>query len=66
VPYVPPEALNQQLLDQRVDLYALGALAYLMLTGRHAYPARDYAQLRELWMVPPPRVQALIRRCRKR
>ncbi|HKP57193.1 MAG TPA: protein kinase, partial [Polyangiales bacterium] len=52
VPYMAPEALNQQPLDQRLDLYALGALAYFMVTGRHAYPARHVAQLRELWSLP--------------
>ena len=37
---MPPEALQLQALDARADLYALGALAYYVLTGRHAYPAR--------------------------
>ena len=39
-PFVPPEALQLQALDGRADLYSLGALAYCVLTGRHAYPAR--------------------------
>jgi hypothetical protein len=59
VPYLAPEALNQQALDQRLDLYALGALAYLMLTGRDAYPARHVAQLRELWSMPLMAASAL-------
>ena len=40
-PFVPPEALNGQPLDARADLFALGALAYWTLSGRHAYPARS-------------------------
>ena len=44
-PFVPPEALHMQPLDARSDLYALGALAYYLLTGRNAYPARDIAEL---------------------
>jgi anti-anti-sigma regulatory factor len=51
-PFVPPEALQLQALDGRADLYALGALGYWMLTGRHAYPARNFDQLRELWRSP--------------
>ena len=45
-PIIPPEALYGALLDQRADLYSLGALGYWMLTGRHAYPARQVAELR--------------------
>lgn len=54
-PMVSPEALHGGMLDQRSDLYALGALAYWMLTGRHAFPARHLHELPELWHeVPPP------------
>jgi hypothetical protein len=53
-PAIAPEVLEGVPLDHRVDLYALGALAYWMLTGRHAYPARRIQDLRSLW-----RVQAL-------
>ncbi|MDD9946413.1 MAG: serine/threonine-protein kinase [Myxococcales bacterium] len=51
-PYVPPEALHQQPLDQRADIYALGALGYQMLTGAHAYPARTFRELRTRFAVP--------------
>ena len=54
--YCAPEALNLQPLDARTDLFALGATLYYTLTGRHAYPARDFKQLREAWrsrVVPP-------------
>jgi hypothetical protein len=52
-PLVPPEAVEGGLLDQRADLYALGALAYWILTGRHAYPARQVGELLDLWKSPP-------------
>ncbi len=48
-PFVPPEALEGQPVHPRVDLYALGCLAFWMLTGRHAYPASGPRQLPTLW-----------------
>jgi hypothetical protein len=52
-PCMAPEALGKVGLDQRTDLYALGAVAYFALTGRHAYPARRLDDLAELWRMPP-------------
>lgn len=52
-PYLPPEALEMQGLDGRADLYSLGALAYLMLTGYHAYEARSFSALHAIWRSPP-------------
>jgi hypothetical protein len=59
-PYIAPEALHGQSIDARTDLYSLGALAYWMLTGYNAYPARDIGDLSELWThaVPLPSVLA--------
>jgi hypothetical protein len=51
-PAIPPEALSGEPMDQRADLFALGALAYFMLTGRHAYPARKVKELPEVWQEP--------------
>lgn len=59
-PYLPPEALRRAPLDQRADLYAFGALCYWLLTRRHAYRARDFAELPELWRkrpTPPSKLQ---------
>jgi len=53
-PLVPPEALKRAELDQRSDLYQLGALAYWILTGHHAYKARLIPELPEAWRTPPP------------
>jgi tetratricopeptide (TPR) repeat protein len=55
-PAIPPEALSGQALDQRTDLYSLGALGYYLLTGRHAYAARSVQTLPDAWasqVVPP-------------
>ena len=52
-PCVPPEALERSGMDQRADLYGLGAVAYFLLTGRHAYPARGLAELQSYWSSTP-------------
>jgi serine/threonine protein kinase len=51
-PYIAPEVAQQQTLDGRTDLYALGATLYYVLTGRHAYQARDFRHLNDLWRSP--------------
>ncbi|MDB4985879.1 MAG: putative serine/threonine protein kinase [Myxococcaceae bacterium] len=53
-PFVAPEALTRACLDQRSDLFALGALGYWLLTGVHAYPARTLHELARLHEHPPP------------
>ncbi|HEY6561678.1 MAG TPA: protein kinase [Polyangiaceae bacterium] len=58
-PCVPPEAIQYVALDQRADLYALGALGYWILTGQHAYPARELSALFACWKHPPGRPSAL-------
>lgn len=43
--FIAPECLMEQEIDQRVDLYALGALAYWVLTGTHAVQAAAVGDL---------------------
>ncbi len=53
-PLMAPEALYGRPLDHRYDLYGLGALAYRILTGRHAFPARAIEELESAWRHTPP------------
>lgn len=59
-PYMAPETVQRAPLDQRSDLYALGAVGYWLITGRHAFPARTMHELPELWASVPMAPSACI------
>jgi hypothetical protein len=70
-PCCAPESVHFQSLDGRTDLFGLGATLYYMLVGRHAYPARSFGALADVWasgvarpseLVPeiPPELDALV------
>ncbi|MDB4987320.1 MAG: pknB11 [Myxococcaceae bacterium] len=54
--FIAPESLGDVALDQRADLYSLGALAYWTLTQRTAVVARTISELGSAWDAPivPP------------
>jgi hypothetical protein len=51
--FTAPEAVHGLALDGRADLFSLGATAYYALTGRHAYPSRNFAGIRNAWRTHP-------------
>jgi serine/threonine protein kinase len=52
-PFVAPEVVGRDSLDQRADLYSMGATAYWLVTGRHAFPAKTISDLRTAWGTAP-------------
>jgi len=56
--FIPPESMRGDPLDQRTDLYALGALAYWTLTRRMHIRAHSLQELSLAWedvVLPPSR-----------
>jgi serine/threonine-protein kinase len=62
--YMAPEQLEGEPLDQRADVFGLGALLYELLTGRPPYPGGSVTELlqarREAAPVPPRRLNPSI------
>jgi len=54
--YIPPEAIQGQPMDRRSDIYALGAVLYLLFTGSHAFAGKDTREtlLKHLHSRPRP------------
>jgi eukaryotic-like serine/threonine-protein kinase len=42
--YLSPESALGEAVDRRTDIYALGCVAYWMLTGRHVFPGNGVVQ----------------------
>lgn len=57
--YSAPEQISNELLDHRVDLYALGIVCYEILAGRHPFEEHRHDDVRRLMqahlnLTPPP------------
>jgi hypothetical protein len=60
LPYMAPEQLRGEALDQRADVYALGATMYHLLSGKTPLTARTPAEALQLLLpgLPPIRTRA--------
>ncbi len=54
LPYMAPEQLLGEPVDQRADIHAFGALLYEMLTARRAFAQRLVARLTDAILHEPP------------
>lgn len=54
VAYAAPEQLRGETLDHRVDVYALGATLYQLLTGSAPFPYTSAAAVMHAHLVEPP------------
>ncbi len=55
VAYIAPEQFTGERVDERADLYSLGAVLYVMLTGRRPFSARTLAGYLEKHLHRAPR-----------
>ncbi|MDQ3335196.1 MAG: serine/threonine protein kinase [Myxococcota bacterium] len=60
--YVAPELVRGDVVDDRADIYALGVIAFLALTGKHPYtsPLTGRAPTAEIAPDAPPELCAII------
>lgn len=57
--YIAPERLAGAPVDHRVDLYAVGAVGFNLLTGRETYAGRTSIEIvQKVLSAPPPRPSA--------
>jgi serine/threonine-protein kinase len=74
VPYLSPEQLTTGKVDRRSDIFSLGVLIYVMVSGKHPFRAdadpktmdnickRAHVPLRDLIPTVPPELEAIVDR----
>ncbi len=63
--YMSPEAIQTPaLVDGRSDIYAVGAVAYLMMTGRNVFEAETIVELCQQQVSEPPKPPSKVFRCK--
>ncbi|MRH89058.1 protein kinase [Nocardia sp. SYP-A9097] len=60
VAYAAPEQLRGETLDHRVDIYALGATLYQLLTGSTPFPYMSAAAVMQAHLVEPPPLPSVV------
>jgi len=58
-PYMSPEQLRGQALDERSDIFSLGVLLFEMATGRRPFPSGDQQEIIELHTKGAPRADGV-------
>jgi serine/threonine-protein kinase len=57
--YLSPESALGEPVDRRTDIYALGCVAYWMLTGRYVFPGEGVVQIMARHIHTPPEPPSL-------
>ena len=58
--YMPPEMIHGKNMDHRADIYALGVIIHLLLTGKPPFPAKDMNELMALVIEGEPSMPSSI------
>jgi serine/threonine protein kinase len=52
--YMAPELINKTPYDERVDIWALGVLTYLLLSGKHPFGSLNLREMQQRILIHEP------------